>query len=48
MGRKGNVEKFRRELSNVLDMFEIELYNWNNIEVLGTLKGTNALAERMQ
>ena len=48
VGRKGNVEKFRRELSNVLDMFEIELYNWNNIEVLGTLKGTNALAERMQ
>lgn len=47
VGRKGNVDNFRSILHEVLDLFEIELFDWNNIEVLGTLKGTKLLAERV-
>lgn len=47
VGRKGNIDKFRRTVAMISDMFEMELCDWNNVEILGVLKNTVALAERI-
>lgn len=49
VGRRGNVEKFEKEMNEVADLFSFEetLFDWSKIEVIGTIKGTPALAERV-
>lgn len=47
VGRKGNIDKFNKELVNVVDMFERDEENtcdWTKLKVLGTLKGVDQLA----
>ena len=47
VGRRGNMEKFRKELVSVMDMFERTEENscdWTQLTVLGTTKGVDQLA----
>ena len=48
VGRRSNVDKFKKELNYVVDLFDLEesICKWNNVEILGTLKETDKLAER--
>lgn len=48
VGRKGNVDKFRHELANIIDLFDLDegMCKWANIEVLGVVKDVNSLYER--
>lgn len=48
VGRSGNFDKFQRTLNKVLDVFEIEEYDWNTVEIIGNLKDMNQLLGRLE
>lgn len=49
IGRKCNVEKFKAELFNVVNLFDIEetKCNWANVEIVGVTRDINSLVERL-
>lgn len=49
VGRRGNIDKFKQLLYNIVDLFDLESsrFNWNNIPVLGNLKGVKEIVERI-
>lgn len=48
VGRTGNFDKFQRTLYKVLEVFEIEEYDWSTVEVVGNLKDMNQLLGRLE
>ena len=48
VGRKGNVQKFKNELVNVIDLFDLNegMCRWDNIEVISNIKDIHVLLER--
>ena len=50
VGRRGNVDKFLKCLAQVVDLFGLDesAFDWSNVDVLGTIRGTQDLANRME
>ena len=48
IGRRGNIVKFQKELNYIVELFDLDesACKWNNVEIIGTLKETDKLAER--
>lgn len=49
VGRKGNIDKFKIELNNVVELFGLDegLFNWGSLNIVGSIKKTPELAERL-
>ena len=49
VARKGNVEKFKNLLGQIVDLFDLEStrFNWNNIQIIGIIKDVMGIVERL-